>query len=252
MIRIRYAVCDDDGMICEAVSDRICSIFEQRGLAVVCERFTSPEALCNRITKGEAQFDLLFLDIDMPIMSGLNLAKIVRQRIGEKIDIVFVSNREDRVFDTFGVHPFGFIRKSNFTRDLTDTLRSYIELRVKSDGCLAIQTQNNSVTRQLLIGDIVYIESYRYHQMIYMVDGEEIKVRLTMENLEKKLRDYNVVRIHKGYLVNLKHVRRIERSGVIVQYRDGLILPISRDKLQEVKIGYLNYLRNTGAVTLMD
>ncbi len=251
MLKIRYAVCDDDGMICEAVSDRVCSIFEKNGLTVFCERFTSPDALCRRFRDGEVPYDLLFLDIDMPDISGLNLAKIVRQKAGEKIDIVFVTNREDQVFEAFGVHPFGFVRKSNFTRDLTDTLRSYMDLRVKSDSCLAIQTQNNSVTRQLHISDIVYIESYRYHQIIYMTDGEEIKIRLTMEELENKLREYNVIRIHKGYLVNLKYVQRIDRSGVAVQYHGGVVLNVSRDKLQDVKVAYLNYLRNTGAVTLM-
>ena len=49
-----------------------------------------------------------------------------------------------------------------------------------------------------------------------MADGEEIKIRLTMEELENKLREYNVIRIHKGYLVNLKYVQRIDRSGVVV------------------------------------
>ena len=85
-----------------------------------------------------------------------------------------------------------------------------------------------------------------------MADGEEIKIRLTMEELENKLREYNVIRIHKGYLVNLKYVQRIDRSGVVVQFRGGVILNVSRDKLQDVKVAYLNYLRNTGAVTLMD
>ena len=120
------------------------------------------------------------------------------------------------------------------------------------DSCLAIQTQNNSVMRQLPISEIVYIESFRYHQVIYMADGEEIKIRLTMEELETKLKEYNVIRIHKGYLVNLKYVRRIEKSGIVLQDREGKILNVSRDKLQDVKEAYLNYLRNTGAVTLMN
>ena len=248
MIRISYVVCDDDAIISEAIDNRVYQILTDCGMEVHHERTTSPVALYNKIVTQGAHYDLLFLDIDMPRLDGVKLAKLVRKKEGEKTEIVFVSNREDRVFDTFGVHPFGFVRKNNFGRDLHDTLRSYMDLRVQSESYLAVKTNNNSVTRQLRVGEIVYIESFRSSQTIYMEDGEEVSIRMTMEELEKSLREYNIIRVHKGYLVNLKYVRKIERAGVLVDYKGGTMLSVSREKLQSLKAVYLEYLRNTGAV----
>lgn len=52
----------------------------------------------------------------------------------------------------------------------------------------------------------------------------------------------------KGYLVNLKYVQRIERAGIVLNYKDGININVSRDKVQELKATYLNYLRKMGAI----
>lgn len=69
-----------------------------------------------------------------------------------------------------------------------------------------------------------------------------------MEEFEKKLANYDIVRMYKGYLVNLKYVQKIERTGVLVNYKGGVNINVSRDKVQELKAIYLNYLRKMGTV----
>ena len=54
--------------------------------------------------------------------------------------------------------------------------------------------------------------------------------------------------MYKGYLVNLKYVQKIERTGVLVNYKGGVNINVSRDKVQELKAIYLNYLRKMGTV----
>ena len=73
---------------------------------------------------------------------------------------------------------------------------------------------------------------------------------MTMHELEEKLREYDILRIYKGYLVNLKYVQRIEKTGVLVNYKEGLVIGVSRERLQELKLIYLEYLRKTGTVFL--
>ena len=139
----------------------------------------------------------------MPKISGIDLAKALRKS-DKPIDIIFVSNREDKVFDTFAVRPFGFIRKNNFTHDLNDTLRAYINTKVISDSQVVLKTANNSVTRTVRVSDIVYIESFRYKQYVYTSDGEQIDIHMTMKELESKLEEFDIIRVYQGYLVNLK------------------------------------------------
>lgn len=248
---LTIAVCDDDAIVCEAVSAKIVKFFTECGVTVNCDKYVSAGAMYNNMKSLEKKYDVLFLDIEMPKINGIDLAKAFRKN-GDKSDIIFVSNREDRVFDTFGVRPFGFVRKNNFNRDLKDALRSYLNTRILNNTCVGLKTDNNSVVRKVRVADIVYIESYRYKQSVYLADGEELSIRMTMKELEEKLSAYDVVRIHQGYLVNLKYVQRIERSGVLLNYKDGVLLSISRDKVQELKTIYLEYLRKTGEILFDD
>ena len=243
---VTIAVCDDEELIVEIVSSKIYKIFTQCGIGVDCDRYKSSVELSKVLSEGK-KYDVLFLDIDMPKLSGLDLAKNIRKSDVET-DIIFVSNRDDRVFETFSVQPFGFIRKHNFNNDLKDALRAYINKRIVSNSYFVVKTHNATAVRRLRIADVVYIESFRNQQTIYMADGEEIKIRMTMQDLEDKLREYDILRIYKGYLVNLKYVQRIEKTGVIVNYKDGVTISVSRERLQELKIIYLDYLRKIGTV----
>lgn len=244
---IKIAVCDDDEIVCEAICNRISKILQNCGLEAYCDKYVFPASLYKNINNGTRKYDVLFLDIDMPKISGIDLAKALRKS-EKNTDIVFVSNREDKVFDTFSVRPFGFIRKNNFTHDLNDTLRAYINTRVISDSQVVLKTANNSVTRSVRVADIVYIESFRYKQYVYMADGEKIDIHMTMKELESKLKEYDIIRVYQGYLVNLKYVQRIDRTGIVLKYKDGISINISRDKVQELKVVYLRYLRKMGAV----
>ena len=241
---VSFAVCDDDELVCETICNKVNKLLSECGIAVSVDKYVSPVALYRNIESGKTSYDALFLDIDMPKISGIELAKAIR-KFQRTPDIIFVSNREDRVFDSLlNVRPFGFVRKNNFTSDLVDTLRAYVVSKIDTNHYFIVKTDNNSVTRSLRVVDIVYIESFKDHQFIYMQDGEKIDIRMTMDELEKELTKYDIVRTHKGYLVNLKYVQRIDAKGVTLP---AGVVGLSRTKVQEVKAQYLKYLRKTGA-----
>lgn len=251
MIQIKFAVCDDDEIVLDAVYQRVLSIFKRCGVEAEGSKYLSPIKLYEAIKDParKSGYNLICLDIDMPKLDGVSLGKTIHANCPDT-DIIFVSNREDRVFDTLlNVRPFGFVRKSNFSSDLMSTLRAYIVSKIDTTHFFVVKTDNNSVTRSLRVVKIVYIESLRDHQFIYMQDGEKIDIRMTMDELEKELSKYDIVRTHKGYLVNLKYIQRIDAKGITLS--DGTVVGLSRSKAQDVKVQYLKYLRKTGA-TLLD
>ena len=146
MNKIYFAVCDDDEITCDVVCRRIFAIFKKCGIEASGAKYFSSATLYNHIAysrEGEAyKYDLVFLDIDMPKYSGMDVAEEIRKKSADT-DIIFVSNREDRVFETFSVQPFGFIRKNCFTEGLNATLRQYIQKKARTgkSSCRSHQQQ---------------------------------------------------------------------------------------------------------------
>ena len=90
---------------------------------------------------------------------------------------------------------------------------------------------------------VKYLSPVKLYEQIK--DGEKIDIRMTMDELERELSKYDIVRTHKGFLVNLKYVQRIDTKGITLP--GGVVAGLSRTKVQEVRAQYLKYLRKTGA-----
>ena len=229
-----FAICDDDEIVCEAVSNKVKNYFDTCGITVNIETFTSSQALYEIIKKDAKKYDALFLDIDMPKLNGVELASKAKEANAD-VDVVFISNREDKVFETFKVLPLGFVRKSSFSNDITSVLHLYVEKRIMTDTYIAIKSNNNSVIQKVNVNSIVYIESFRYKQFVYLENGDVVECRMTLEDFETKLANNDIIKVYKGYLINLKYVQKIENRGIIMNYKDGVLINISRSKVQEIK-----------------
>ena len=105
------AVCDDDAAVFDTITETAKKAFAENGAEAEVLCFSSPGALEKEM--GSRGFDLIFLDIEMPEEDGIRFGERL-SRMENTPDIIFVSSREDRVFDAFKIHPFGFVRKSLF------------------------------------------------------------------------------------------------------------------------------------------
>lgn len=247
MREVNFAVCDDEEIICGAVHARAQSFFKLCGIQANGLQFCSSEDFADYIRdrKEGCGLDLAFLDIDIPKLDGMELGRLIREK-SAATEIVFVSARYDRVFDTFGVHPYGFIRKNNFNEDFNMTMRAYVKDHCEQENFISVGTDNNSAVRNISVGEIVCIESSRAQQTIHLGSGEDIRVRMTMDELESLLLQYDIVRTHKSFLVNYRYVVRIDADGILL--KNGTRTPVSRKKAKEVRMDYIRYLNKTGRV----
>ena len=106
METINYAVCDDEEIILDAVFDRVRTIFKRSGIMAIGQKFRSPKALQSYILKPDnrEELNLVFLDIDMPELNGIELGKAIKEH-NKKIEIIFVSNPNNSKVG--GVRPSG-------------------------------------------------------------------------------------------------------------------------------------------------
>ena len=104
MRTLDIAVCDDDISTLELISSSIAAAFGKKGVATQMDTFFSAGSLRRRMETRK--YDLLFLDIQMPMENGIELGSWLRER-GDQVPIVYVSSREEKVFDALLTQPFG-------------------------------------------------------------------------------------------------------------------------------------------------
>ena len=232
------ALCDDDKNAIPVISGAARSAFESRGFQVKLDTFTSGKELLAALDQNP--YDLILLDIDMPGLDGIEVGKRVKA-FDHAIPVVFVSECEERVFESFSVQPLGFVRKSNFLNDIAAVVELYEKYRDMTQSAEHVEFAARTSLVSLKIAQIRYMEGSRNYQMVFLMDQDEpIEVKMTMEKLEEKMKPFGFIRIHKGYLVNYRFIRRIDTSQVVLM--DGTELPIGRSKAQEVRSQYLALL----------
>lgn len=229
--RMRVAVCDDDQGALSIIASSLKEVFATHGVDATMSLFSSAVELSSLMPVR--RYDLLLLDIDMPELDGIEFAHQLREA-HDKVDIMYISNREDRVFDSLRVSPVGFIRKSRFLEDMSEVVGTYLAVRRDRSRQSVVVLRDHDSVHPVQVEKIVYIEGQRKQQLVH-VEGRERPISLTrtMAELEEELSGEGFIRIHKGYLVNYRFIQVIEGGDVLLT--NGERLPISRRKEREAK-----------------
>ena len=185
-------------------------------------------------------FDVYLLDIDMPVMNGIELAEKIRN-VNPEGYIIFITNHDNLVFNSFKVTPFYFVRKSALTNDLILALDLLLEDINKKRKTVLIKVNNEIISLQ--INEIVCIEKMKNYVVIKCNKNREYKYRKSISKFEEEIKDTRLIRIHNSILVNLQYVNKIENNELYIDY-NNLKLPISRLKNKYVKSKYIDYLRS--------
>ena len=237
-MKIKIALCDDDAKALPVIAGAAESAFQEKGIYTDIQRFNSGKALLQAME--QTRFHIVLLDIEMPGMDGIAVGKRLRE-LGDGTHIVYVSEAESRVFESFLVQPLGFVRKSNFLNDIAAVVELYVKTCSQDERGDYLEFQTRSVLLTLKSRQIRYIEGSRNYQLLYLEGQKEpTEVKMTMDKLEEATRTHSFIRIHKGYLVNYRCIQRISASAVTLL--DGTQLPIGRSKAAEVKSKYLSIL----------
>ena len=246
MIKIYAAICDDEPLALNMVSSALVTCFAQQGVTLELEPFTSSVEFRKRIPGHDWQ--VVFLDIEMPDIDGITLGKEIKKD-NSHTDIIYISNCEDRVFDSFSANPFGFVRKSSFLKDAESVAKLYIANLRQEEAVHYMEVKTGNGISRLKIDHITYIECIKDTQIIHLTEKEtkqEVPVQLRMKMLEEKLADFGFLRIHTGYLVNYQFIQRIEDDSVRLQ--GGEVLPISRRKKHDIFESYMKLSRGKSAM----
>lgn len=228
----RFAVCDDN----PADADYVVRLIEEwnkaAGLPLETGRYSSAEAFWFAYEEDNS-FDVLFLDIEMGNMSGVELAKRLRQA-GAGLQIVFITGYMEYIAEGYDVEALHYLIKPVTGGKLNTVLDRAVERLKMRENTLTLTLADGVV--RLSLYEIRYLEVQKNYVTLHA--GEEYSVKRTLNELAEEL-DESFYRIHRSYIVNLRFVKRISRTEVTL--KDGTVLPLSRklyDGLNQAVIRY--------------
>jgi two-component system LytT family response regulator len=193
------------------------------------------------------QPDVVFLDIEMPRMSGFRML----EQLGEyDFDIIFTTAYNHYSIDAIRISAFDYLVKPigiedlqhaverlskslhKQTKDKIDILKKSLSDNRTQDDKIAISTTEG--IEFLPIKNIIHIESKSNYSKIYLLENKTIMVTKILKDFEEMLLPYNFYRIHNSHLINLNYIQKYVRSqGGHVILQDGTLIDISRRKKEE-------------------
>lgn len=227
---IRFAICDDDVENGKEICSRLDEWMDSNHKC--CEKyvFTESRGLLYEIEDGTT-FDVLMLDIEMPVMDGIELTEKIKNYLPDAL-IIFITSHEKYVYESFKVQPFRFIPKKYLTQMLPTTLKDTIEVFEKCEGKY-LYVENQEGMEKIQVRSITYIWHHEKYAYIERTNGNRAKVRKTLKQVFEELPQEDFIWIDRGCICNLMQISKIDKGEVVLT--DGTRHTISRERLAEVK-----------------
>lgn len=232
---IKTAICDDEKIVLDEICSKVQDAFSEINCAAEIFKTHKPFDLVEHIKNSTT--DVLFLDIDMPSLSGMDIAQFLIDSNAE-ILLVFVTSHDTLVYQSFRYHPFGFIRKSHFDEEIGAVVKSIADELQKRIEHFSFKT--NEGFFKVPFEDIIYFESESNYINLHCTDNQ-YRFRGTITSLENELNAKGFIRTHKGFLVNQQHIFAIKGDDIELSSKE--LLPIGRTNRESVKKAILRYMR---------
>ncbi len=235
-MNLKIAVCDDEKLQTDYLSKLASQWAKIKRHSIRIFTYPSAEAFLFDYSEDKS-FDILLLDVEMEKMSGVELAKKIRQD-NHILQIIFVTGFYEYFSDGFDVSALHYLIKPASPEKLWPVLdRAAANLSGRERSILA-DTPDGAV--RIPLADITYLESDRMQTVIHTSTGRVFRTkRKGISKFQSEL-DSAFIRIHRSFIVNLRAVSRITRTAVYVDC--GAELPLSRGLYDEVHAALIRQL----------
>jgi DNA-binding LytR/AlgR family response regulator len=226
-LQIKIAVCDDDIEICSHIENILMAILTHKFSKYEVDIFYSGEKLCKEMDR--TKYDLVFLDIELPQMNGVEIGKYIREIKKDNItQIVYVSSMQEYAMELFKVRPLDFLLKPLDEEKIGNVIDVYINLNGGMNDIFHYR-KGYSENKIELYKIMYFIRNNRKISM-FTTDGEETFYE-SLEAVYERVKNYGFLFIHKSYLVNYRFIQTIQYDRVIMADNEELSISQSRRKI---------------------
>lgn len=202
---------------------------------------SSMELLEHLETKGG--FDLYLLDVLMPRMAGLELARRIRAR-REPAELLFLTTSREYALDAFDVAACGYLVKPVDKEKLEAAMLRAVQRLAKAEtASMVLKTRDG--LRRLPFRELVMVESFNHDRVCTLADGTKWVTADTLTSLMERLTaDPRFFSPHRAYIINLEHITALTADSVFLS--NGQRVPVAQATLPALKRAYVTYLSKAG------
>ena len=238
---MNIAICEDEVVQINLLSDHIKNWAHKNNINIYIDTFKTAESFLIQWSDYE-KYDIIFLDIKLSEMSGIDLSNIIREK-NKIVDIVFVTGFFKYVLHGYKVGALQYLIKPINKFELYFCLDKTLE---------RISDKNN--TSMLIINTTKQIIKLDYNEIYYCImfspyieihtNLEKIVLRKKISEMEGILPSEYFVRCHRSYIVNIKKIKSITKNNVVLE--NEIKIPISRGKYNEINNAFIDYISERG------
>ena len=231
---LNIAICDDKKTDCRILESLLYACCNKMKLNIRTNIFSCGESF---LTSHEKQpYDIVFMDISMDTMDGIQTALQLRAFCTDTF-LVLVTAFIDYVLEGYKVNAMRYLMK--------DTLESSI---AECMDAILLKMRTAQVTfsfmdgeRRLCTDSILYVESRKHKSIFFCMEKtrKTHEIYCKLDAIEQKLSGYGFLRIHKSYLVNMKHIRKISNYTAFLDTGEELAVP--RPRFQKAREAFVAY-----------
>ncbi len=233
---MKICICDDDSFFVREIRNRLLTFCTGADGFEVSD-FSSAENLIEYYKNG-GYFDILFIDIEMKGINGIEAAEIIRA-LSPRTIIIFVSAHSDYIFDAFRIEALHFLVKPVKDREFSEVFGRALKKYRTVNASIVLKWE--STRYKIEIDKISFVEGYRRHLTVHTANGVYEAVGKISE-MQEILSPHGFVRIHQGFTVNMNYIKSFRTDEV--ELTDGTRVPVSVRKKQEALKIYDNFVRN--------
>ncbi|MDE7198178.1 MAG: LytTR family DNA-binding domain-containing protein [Lachnospiraceae bacterium] len=245
---LQIGICDDEPLLLNEIKVITEDCLQRQQAFSILSTYTDGRTLLYEIQDGK-RFDLLLLDIEMPDLSGMELAEQIHNLLPDAL-MIFVTAHYKYAVDAYALHIFRYIPKNQLKERLPHALKDAVALlEIQNTDSFIIS--NHNLFERIPLRDILYIEKDGKNALFHTTADENQtndsinparRLRKTLTEVFDELNSEEFYFIERGFIVNLRHVTGISHNDCILT--DRTRLPISQSRLAEFKKKLNLYWKN--------
>ena len=222
-MKLKIAICDDTKQDIDNLTNILEDYEYNNKRDIDIDIFHSGDELLERYESPSVDFQLVFLDIEMPGESGIDVAQKIKNKYGHKVNIVFVSNYPEYMQDSFKVHPYHFLQKP-VSKDQIDKLMKDVFRDIVLSNTYITVVDDFGKSYTVDIADIYAIQTIDAKKRLLSFEYKNSKqeARGILIEWYDKLKDYAFCLLSRSAMVNLAHIHCINEDEILLDNGEKL------------------------------